>query len=89
MDFYLYSYAICVSVATSVARKILSGDKEMLNNYYEFMKLGSDKWAIDAFDVLGIDLESPEVYQNAINYFNELIDEYYKIDSQEEVKVNG
>ena len=89
MDFYLYSYAICVSVATSVARKILSGDKEMLNNYYEFMKLGSDKWAIDAFDVLGIDLESPEVYQNAIDYFNELIDEYYKIDSQEEVKING
>ena len=86
MNFYLYSYAICISVASNVARKILAGDKEMLNNYYEFMKLGSDKWAVDAFKVLGVDLESPEVYQNAINYFDELIDKYYEIKLQEEVK---
>lgn len=86
MNFYLYSYAICISVASNVARKILSGDKEMLNNYYEFMKLGSDNWAVDAFKVLGVDLESPEVYQNAINYFDELIDKYYEIKLQEEVK---
>lgn len=85
MNFYLYSYAICISVASSVAKKILSGDKEMLNKYYEFMKLGSDNWAIDAFKVLGVDLESPEVYQSAINYFDELIDKYYEI-LQEEVK---
>lgn len=86
MNFYLYSYAICISVASNVARKILAGDKEMLNNYYEFMKLGSDKWAVDAFKVLGVDLESPEVYQNAIDYFDELIDKYYEIKLQEEVK---
>ena len=85
MNFYLYSYAICISVASSVANKILSGDNDMLNKYYEFMKLGSDNWAIDAFKVLGVDLESPDVYQNAINYFDELIDKYYEI-LQEEVE---
>lgn len=85
MNFYLYSYSICISVASSVAKKILAGDKEMLDNYYEFMKLGSDNWPMDAFKVLGIDLESPEVYENAINYFDELIDKYYEI-LQEEVK---
>ena len=86
MNFYLYSYAICISVASNVARKILDGDKEMLNNYYEFMKLGSDKWPAEAFKVLGVDLESPDVYQNAINYFDELVLKYREIYTQEEVK---
>lgn len=86
MNFYLYSYAICISVASSVAKRILAGDKEMLNNYYEFMKLGSDKWPTDAFKVLGVDLESPDVYQNAINYFDELVLKYREIYTQEEVK---
>ncbi len=86
MNFYLYSYAICVSVASNVARKILAGDKEMLNNYYEFMKLGSDTWPIDAFKVLGVDLEDKEVYYGAIQYFNELIDKFREINLKEEVK---
>ncbi len=83
MNFYLYSYAICISVATNVAKKILEGDKTMLDNYYKFMKLGSDKWPSEAFSVLGVDLESPEVYQNAINYYNDLIDKYEKLSELE------
>lgn len=86
MNFYLYSYAICISVASNVARKILTGDKEMLNNYYKFMKLGSDKWPMEAFKVLGVDLENPQVYEGAIKYFEELIDKYREIYTQDEVK---
>ena len=86
MNFYLYSYAICISVATNVASKILAGDKDMLDNYYKFMKLGSDKWPSEAFEVLGVDLESPKVYENAINYFNGLIKKFEEIYALEEVK---
>ena len=88
MHFYLYSYAICISVATNVASKILSGDKTMLDNYYKFMKLGSDKWPKETFAVLGVDLESPDVYQNAINYFDSLMDKYEEI-SKLEVRKDG
>ena len=83
MHFYLYSYAICISVATNVAKKILEGDKEMLDNYYKFMKLGSDKWPMDAFVVLGVDLDSPLVYQNAIDYFDDLIKKYEEVSGLE------
>lgn len=83
MHFYLYSYAICISVASNVASKILEGDKEMLNNYINFLKLGSDKWPCEAFEVLGINLEDKEVYERAIKYFNSLIDDYEKILSEE------
>ncbi len=79
MNFYMYSYAICVSVASNVASKIINGDKEMLQNYMKFLKAGSDKWPSEAFSILGIDLEDKSVYENAIKYFDSLIDEYDKI----------
>lgn len=85
MHFYLYNYAICISVASNVALKILNGDKEMLNNYIEFLKCGEDKWPSEAFKVLGIDLEDKEVYENAIKYFDSLMDDYERI-MNEEVK---
>ena len=86
MQFYLYSYAICISVATNIASKIIDGDKKMLENYLEFLKTGSDKWPKDAFAILGIDLEDSNVYENAITYFDNLIDKYYEILGEEEVK---
>ena len=58
----------------------------MLNYYYEFMKCGSDKWPSEVFKVLGIDLEDKNVYENAIKYFDSLIDKYYEIELEDEVK---
>ena len=58
----------------------------MLDNYYKFMKLGSDKWPMEAFAVLGVDLEDKKVYEEAIQYFDSLIDKYYEIMNDEEVK---
>lgn len=86
MHFYLYSYAICISVACTVASKILNGDQEMLDNYLKFLSVGSDKWPKEAFDVLGINLENKEVYENAIKYFEELIDKFENIYDNTEVK---
>ena len=75
MNFYLYSYAICISVACSIASKVLEGNKEVLNNYIEFLKAGSDKWPHEAFKILGIDLEDKKVYIDAIKYFDSLIEQ--------------
>lgn len=79
MDFYLYNYAICMSVAATLASKILEGDREVLNKYIEFLKVGSDKLPGEAFKVLGIDLENKEVYESSIKYFDSLIDKYNNI----------
>lgn len=79
MHFYLYSYAICISVASYVASSILKGNKEVLNNYLNFLKVGSDKWPIEAFKVLGVDLNSPKVYESAIDYFDSLVTKFENI----------
>lgn len=79
MSYYLYSYAFCISVASYIAKEILDGNKEMLNNYLKFLKTGSDIKVMDVFSILGIDLTKKEVYQKAIEYFNKMIDEFKKI----------
>ena len=79
MNFYLYSYAISISVASYVAKEILSGNKEMLEKSISFLIVGSNKWPIDTFKVLGIDLKDEKVYVSAIEYYNDLINKFYEI----------
>ena len=79
MDYYLYSYAICIAVATYGVKKIITGDKEYLNKYLEFLKTGSDKTPEEIFAILGISLEDKKVYESAIKYFDDLIEEFIKI----------
>ena len=78
MNYYLFNYAFCISVALYVSKSILDNKDNMLDKYLEFLKIGSDVTPIEAFKVLGIDLEDKKVYQQAIDNFNELIDELVK-----------
>jgi len=79
MDYYLYSYSICISVASYVAKHILDGDKTMLDNYLNFLKTGGDKYPSEIFNILGIDLTNKKVYEDAIKYFDSMIDKYKTI----------
>ena len=76
MNFYLYSYSICISVACSIASKILEGDQDTLNHYLEFLKTGSDKWPVEAYQILGVNLEDEQVYVDAIKYFDSLVEQF-------------
>lgn len=74
MNFYLYNYAVCISVASSLANDILNGNKKTLDKYMKYIKTGSNVKPLDAFKVLDIDLEKEDVYLNAIKYFDNLLD---------------
>lgn len=85
MNFYLFSYAISISVATNVAQKILEDDKDSLDKYLKFLSTGCDKWTQETFEILGINLEDENVYINAIKYFDELVKEFENIYYDKEV----
>ena len=78
-SFYYYKYSIGVSCACYCANKIINGDKEFLNKYLEFLKLGGSMMPLDELKTIGIDLEKPEVIEEAIKYFDNLIDEFETI----------
>ena len=81
-DYYLCDYSFCISVACANAKRILSGDKIQLERYLNFLKLGSDVYPIEAIKTLGFDLTDKKVYEEAINYFDSLLEEYTKISKE-------
>lgn len=85
MNFYLYSYAISICVATNLAQKILKGETKVLENYKQFLCTGYDKWTHETFEVLGIDLEDASVYENAIHYFDSLVKQFENLYFDKEV----
>lgn len=79
MDYYLFDYAFCISVATYVASEILNGNKDMLDKYMKFLSVGTDSWPIDTFKILGVDLTKKDVYEKAIQYFDSLLDKFEEL----------
>ena len=79
MNYYLYAYAFCISIASFVAGEILSGNKEMLDNYIKFLKTGSEKDVVDIYKILGIDVTDKNVYIKAIAYFDNMLDKFVEL----------
>lgn len=77
--FYYYKYSIGVCGACYVAKKILSGDKEFLNNYLNFLKLGGSMMPLDELKTIGFDLSNIKVIEEGINYLDELIDKFKEL----------
>lgn len=77
--FYYYKYSIGVCGACYVAKKILSGDKEFLNKYLNFLKLGGSMMPLDELKTIGFDLSNTKVIEEGINYLNELIGKFKEL----------
>ena len=74
--FYLFSYAISVSVAAILAEKIINNEPGVLEKYYKFLKAGSDLRPIEIYKILDIDMENIKVYENGIAYFDKQLNLY-------------
>ncbi len=77
--FYYYKYSIGAIGACYVSSKILSGDKEFLNKYIDFLKLGGSMMPLDELKTIGLDLNDPKIVKGAIEYINKLIDQFKEI----------
>ena len=78
-SFYYYKYSIGVSCACYIASKILNGDDEFKEKYLKYLTLGSTMSPIDELKTLGINLEKEDIFIEAINYFDSLIDKFIEI----------
>lgn len=79
MNFYLYSYAICVVIAASLASKIINQENGILSAYKEFLKCGSDMYPEEIYQKLGINLKDSEVFESGIDYFESLLNKYEEL----------
>lgn len=79
IDFYYYKYATGAACAMYLSDKILYGTEEDKENYLAFLKTGGSLDPIDALKIAGVDMTKKEVYEKAIESYDQLLEEYMKI----------
>lgn len=78
-DFYVYKYATGFSSAVTLSKNILSGDKEKLEAYLNFLKDGSNHYPLEQLKSAGVDLTTKEGVGTAMREFNSLVERLDKI----------
>ena len=78
-DFYLFSYALCVSVAIVLANRTIHNEKDILKKYKEFLSSGSELHPKEIYKKLDIDIENSKIFEEAIQYFEKYINQYLEI----------
>lgn len=78
-DFYVYKYATGFSSAVTLSKNILSGDKDKLEAYLNFLKDGSNNYPLEQLKSAGVDLTTKEGVGTAMREFNTLVERLDKI----------
>lgn len=77
--FYVYQYATGFSAATAIAGRILSGDQGALDGYFRFLKGGCSMTPVELLKLCGLDMEKPQVIEEALEVFGSLLREFEEI----------
>ena len=77
-NFYVYKYAIGLSVASYIVNGLLEG-KITSDQYISFLKCGNSVSPLDSLKVAGVDLSNSKVFEEAVSMFDQTIEEFRKI----------
>lgn len=72
--FYVYKYATGISAALALANRVTKGGDAEREDYFKFLKSGGSRYPIEALKVAGVDMESTEPVQAALDTFAEIVD---------------
>jgi oligoendopeptidase F len=73
--FYVYKYATGLSAAIALSQRVLSGGKQELADYLQFLKSGCSKDPLDLLRHAGVDMTTPEPVDTALSRFSDLVEE--------------
>lgn len=74
--FYVYKYAIGLTAASHIVRRLRAHEPGALDAYLRFLKLGSTQTPIASLKIAGVDMTGTEAFDSAVKTFGELIDEF-------------
>ena len=72
-NFYVFKYATGLSAAMQFAANILSGDQDLLQRYYGFLKAGDSKNVLEILRDAGVDFLNGNVVENALEKFGSMV----------------
>ena len=77
-DFYVYQYATSFSAAVAIAHDILREGAPMVERYKKFLSSGCSAAPVELMKRVGVNMESGEYVQAAIDVMAEVLDEMEK-----------
>jgi len=78
-NFYVYQYSTSFTASVSLAEKVMSGDKDALKNYLNFLSAGCSDYPIKLLKKAGVDMKTEEPFKKTIEAMNKIMDEIEKI----------
>lgn len=78
-NFYVYKYAIGLSVACKIVTDILENKENAIENYLNFLKSGGSDYPANELKLANVDVTKPEVIESALNMFEDTINEFEKL----------
>lgn len=74
IDYYSFQYAIGISAANAIAKRILDGVPNAAQEHIEFLKAGSSKPPMEVYKIAGIDMTSVQPIEDAFAVLEEYVD---------------
>jgi oligoendopeptidase F len=72
-SFYVYKYATGLISAMAITKKILSGEKDAVQNYLKFLTLGCSLDPVKSLCIAGSDLTNPQTFKDGFEYMGEIV----------------
>lgn len=82
IDFYSFQYAIGISAANAIAKRILDGIPNAAQDHLNFLKAGSSMSPMELYKTAGIDMTSPQPIEDAFTVLEEYIDRLGELTSE-------
>ncbi len=73
--FYVYKYATGITSAIVIASKILDGTPGYVERYINMLSKGGSEGSLDLLKSVDVDLENPDTYKVAFDYFERNLNE--------------
>ncbi|AQW20591.1 oligoendopeptidase F [Lentilactobacillus curieae] len=78
-DFYVYQYSTGFAAASTLANKVVNGDKGDVDAYLSFLKAGSSDIPTNVMKRAGVDMTKPDYLETAFKIFEERLNEFEKL----------
>ncbi len=78
-NFYVYKYSTGLAAATYIVNRIINKEEGAVEDYLAFLKTGGSDYPLNELKIAGVDLEDPQVIENALKTFKKYLDEFKKI----------
>ncbi len=79
-NFYVYQYATGFTSAVAIAHNILKNGAPAVEAYKEFLSSGCTQDPVSLLKIAGVNLETPQPIQDALDVLDEILDEMEQLD---------